>query len=70
VIERGIARGDLHPSTDVRLVHEMLVGPIFYRLLLSGGKLDSGLGTRLVDCVLQGFAPRAGTDTPWWRLGR
>src|SRR5262245_18843083 len=40
VIERGIARGDLHPDTDVRLVHEMMVGPIFYRLLFSGGPID------------------------------
>jgi len=28
VIQRGIARGDLRPYTDVRLLHELLVGPI------------------------------------------
>jgi len=28
VIQRGIARGDLRPDTDVRLLHELLVGPI------------------------------------------
>jgi AcrR family transcriptional regulator len=58
VIERGIERGDLRPDTDVRVVHEFLLGPVFYRLLLSGGSLDRGLGTRLVDGILQGFAPR------------
>src|SRR5262250_999095 len=58
VIARGIARGDLRPGTDVRLVHELLVGPIFYRLLLSGAPLDRGLGPRLVDAILAGFAPR------------
>ena len=57
VIERGIARGDLRPNTDLRLVHELLIGPILYRLLLSGGPLDRKLGTRLVDSVLEGFAP-------------
>jgi len=57
VIERGIERGDLRPDTDVRLVHELLVGPIFYRLLLSGGPLDRKLGTRLVDSILDGFSP-------------
>lgn len=36
VIERGIARGDLRRDTDVNLVHEVLLGPVFYRLLLSG----------------------------------
>jgi AcrR family transcriptional regulator len=58
VIERGIARGDLRPDTDVRLIHELLVGPIFYRLFFSGGPIDRKLGPRLVDSVLEGFAPR------------
>ena len=30
--QRGIARGDLRPDTDIRLIHELLVGPILYRL--------------------------------------
>jgi AcrR family transcriptional regulator len=58
VIQRGVARGDLRPDTDVRLLHELLVGPIFYRLLFSGAPLDRNLGPRLVDAVLAGFAPR------------
>lgn len=58
VIRRGIARGDLRADTDVRLVHELLVGPIFYRLLLSGAPLDRNLGPRLIDAILAGFAPR------------
>ena len=57
-IKRGIARGDLRPDTDIRLVHELLVGPIFYRLLFSGAPLDRKLGPRLVDAILAGFAPR------------
>jgi AcrR family transcriptional regulator len=58
VIKRGIARGDLRPDTDVRLVHELLIGPIFYRLLFSGAPLDRNLGPRLVDAILAGLAPR------------
>jgi len=58
VIKRGIARGDLRPDTDVRLIHELLVGPIFYRLLFSGAPLDRNLGRRIVDAILAGFAPR------------
>ena len=60
VIARGVARGDLRPDTDVQLVHEFLVGPVYYRLLFSGGSLDPGLGTRLVDAILAGFVPRDG----------
>jgi AcrR family transcriptional regulator len=59
VVERGIARGDLRPDIDVRLVHELLVGPIFYRLLFSGGPIDRKLSVRIVDAILDGFAPAA-----------
>jgi AcrR family transcriptional regulator len=58
VIERGIARGDLRPDTDTVLLHEFLLGPVFYRLLLSGGALDDDLAARLVDALLAGFSPR------------
>ena len=58
VIERGIARGDFRPGTDVRIVHELLVGPIFYRLLFSGPPLNRKLSITLADAVLDAFAPR------------
>ena len=64
VIERGIARGDLRPDTDLRLVHELLVGPILYRLLLSGPPLNRKLTTSLVDAVLDSFSPPAKATKP------
>jgi hypothetical protein len=42
-------------------VHELLVGPILYRLLLSGPPLDRKLTTSLVDAVLDSFSPAAMT---------
>src|SRR4029453_8696643 len=54
VIERGLARGGLRPDPDVQLLHEFLLGPTFYRLLLSGGSLDRRLAARLVDGILAG----------------
>jgi AcrR family transcriptional regulator len=56
VIAGGVERGDLRPDTNVRLAHELLVGPVFYRLLFSGQPLDEGLGTRVADAVLRAFA--------------
>jgi AcrR family transcriptional regulator len=67
VIERGIARGDLRPETDVRVVHELLVGPIFYRLVFSGPPINRRLGETLVDAVLEGFRPRGPAA---WGAGR
>jgi AcrR family transcriptional regulator len=60
VIERGIARGDLRPDSDLRLVHELLLGPVMYRLFLSGGPLDRKLSTSIVDAVLEAFKPLEG----------
>jgi AcrR family transcriptional regulator len=56
VVTRGVERGDLRPDTDVRLAHELLIGPIFYRLLYSGQPLDDGLSTRVSEAVLRAFA--------------
>ncbi|HEY2218384.1 MAG TPA: TetR/AcrR family transcriptional regulator [Gaiellaceae bacterium] len=52
VVERAAERGELRPGVDVDLVHELLFGPVYYRLLLSGGALDEGLAERIVDAVL------------------
>jgi hypothetical protein len=59
LIDRGIERGELRPDLDVVLVHELLFGPVYYRLLLSGGRLDGRLAERIVDAVLPGIASDA-----------
>lgn len=56
VVERGIARGDLRPDADYELANELLFGPIYYRLLLSGQPLGRDLAERVVTAVLPAFA--------------
>ena len=56
LVERGIERGDLRSDTDYELVNELLFGPVYYRLLLSGAPLASKLAERLVAAVLPTFA--------------
>jgi AcrR family transcriptional regulator len=60
VLERGVRRGDIRPDADGALVHDLLFGPVYYRLLLSGGDLDGELAARIVDAVLPGLAVSAG----------
>ncbi len=63
VLQRGIERGDLRPDIDIGLTQEMLFGPVYYRLLLSGAPLDPGLAERVVDAVMPGLInaePRTG----------
>jgi AcrR family transcriptional regulator len=59
VIDRAIERGELRSDVDVVLVHELLFGPVYYRLLLSGGKLDGRLAEGIVDAVLPGISSEA-----------
>lgn len=54
--ELGIARGELRPDADYELVNELLFGPVYYRLLLSGKPLSRNLAERVVDAVLPAFA--------------
>ena len=57
VIDRGIARGDLRPDTDLWVAHELLIGPLYYRLLFSGAPLGTKHDNQLVDALLRAFAP-------------
>jgi AcrR family transcriptional regulator len=59
LVDRGIARGDLRRDTDRELFHELLFGPVYYRLMLSGAPLDDGLAARVVDAALPAFAASA-----------
>ena len=55
VIARGIARGDLRADADPMIATELLVGPVYFRLMF-GGELTVEFAIRVVDGVLQGYA--------------
>jgi AcrR family transcriptional regulator len=57
IVRRAVDRGELREDTDVDLLHELLFGPVYYRLFLSGQPLDRKLPGRIVDAVLPGFRP-------------
>jgi len=63
VIERGIARGDLRPDADPSVATELLVGPVYFRLVF-GGRLDELFADRIVGLVLEGYAPRVPRPVP------
>ena len=57
VLRRGVERGDLRPDLDLELALDVLGGPLFYRLLVTGGLLDEQLAKGVADLILRGFAP-------------
>jgi AcrR family transcriptional regulator len=70
VLDRALARGDVRADLDVEIGAELLVGPVYYRLLVSGEPLDDGLAERVVDSLMTGWraarratAPAAQTES-------
>ncbi len=57
VLDRGVERGDLRADLDVELALDVLAGPLFYRLFITGGPLDEQLVDGIADLILRGFAP-------------
>lgn len=57
VLERGVERGDLRADLDFELALDVLGGPLFYRLLITGGPIDRELAEGVVELILRGFAP-------------
>jgi AcrR family transcriptional regulator len=53
VLERGVGRGELRRDLDLELALDVLGGPLFYRLLITGERLASGV----VDLIMRGFGP-------------
>jgi AcrR family transcriptional regulator len=56
-LERGVGRGEVRPDVDVDLVGDLLVGPLYYRLMVSGGPVDEQFADQVVDAVLRVVAP-------------
>ncbi len=57
VIARGVRRGDLRPDVQPDVATEMLVGPVYFRLMF-GGALDAEFAEHIVDEVMQGWSMR------------
>jgi AcrR family transcriptional regulator len=55
VVARGIARGDLRPDADVGIATELLVGPVYFRLIF-GGSLEDAFARQVSDTVYASFA--------------
>ncbi len=55
IITRGITRGDLRADAPAALATELLVGPVYYRLMF-GGDLTAEFAEQVVDAVWRGFA--------------
>jgi len=54
VVARGVERGDLRPDADVDVATELLVGPVYFRLIF-GGSLEDPFARRVAESVYRAF---------------
>ena len=55
--ERAVARGALDPGVDIDLAVDQIVGPIYYRVLVTGQATPPAFTDALVDAVLAHLPP-------------
>ena len=68
VIERAILRGELSPGTDPSLLAEVLLAPIYYRIIVLNQPVSHPYIERVVDQVLAGAQMQLPLRSP--RRGR
>ena len=64
VLRRARDRGELAPDADLELIHDLLVGPITYRVLVKGSRLDAAMMDSLIDLVVRATAPGPSAPAP------
>jgi AcrR family transcriptional regulator len=52
ILERGVARGDIRPDADLDLAIDMVYGPVYHRVLLTGLPVDPAFTDGLINNVL------------------
>lgn len=55
LLERGVSRGELKQELDIGSSIDLIYGPIFYRLLLTGDELNEESVRKLVLLALEGI---------------
>jgi AcrR family transcriptional regulator len=56
-VERAVRRGQLPGDLDVASETDQLVGPLYYRVLVTDEPIDQGFTDRLVDAFLRRWRP-------------
>ncbi|MNH88884.1 Fatty acid metabolism regulator protein [compost metagenome] len=55
IMDRGLQRGELKKNLNIALCTDLIYGPIFYRLLVTGDQIDEDYVGQLVTQVFKGI---------------
>jgi AcrR family transcriptional regulator len=62
VFSRAAKRGELRKGVDVELAADLLFGPLYHRLLFTGGPVTNNVADELADLVLKAIGGRCVSD--------
>lgn len=54
ILEQGISRGELRKDLDIEASIDLIWGPIFYRLLITGAAIDNNFIKNIIDYAFEG----------------
>lgn len=55
ILERGILRGELRKDVNIEVSIDLIWGPVFYRLLITGEVIDNSFIKNIIDYAFQGM---------------
>jgi AcrR family transcriptional regulator len=55
ILERGMERGELKKDLDIELSIDLIFAPLFYRLLITGEKVDSAFVEQMISYAFAGL---------------
>lgn len=61
VVERSVTRGELDGEVDIDLIYDALTGPLFYRAVARGERLDRKFVEAIVDQIVDALPVRQPT---------
>ncbi|WP_371795108.1 TetR/AcrR family transcriptional regulator [Streptomyces sp. NBC_01718] len=64
IIQRGIARGEVRPDTDVDMLTAMINGSFYYRTIIEQKGVDERSVQFVVDTIMAAVPPGARSDPP------
>ena len=64
VVQRAIRRGELDANADPELIIETIVGPLWFRLLLTGESVTEDVADSIVELVVNGAIPGPTLPSP------
>jgi AcrR family transcriptional regulator len=57
VLRKAVERGEIDPTADLDIVHDLLLAPLLYRWLITDAPVDEAVVVRIIATVTRGVAP-------------